>query len=152
MAVTVAPLTTTVMNAVGPNRAGTASGVNNAVSRTAALLAIAALGGVLATAFDARLDEALARAHLGADALAAIEAQRHRLGGIELPPGLPEAVAAQAHAAIGEAFVAGFRRVMIVSAGLALLSAVAAWWLISGRARHDAQQDAAAPRGDAGNS
>jgi EmrB/QacA subfamily drug resistance transporter len=148
MAVTVAPLTTTVMNAVGPSRAGTASGVNNAVSRAAALLAIAALGGILAAAFDAQLDEALAHARLPSDTVAAISAQRHRLGGIELPPGLPQALVSQAHSAIGEAFVAGFRRVMIVSAGLALLSALAAWWMIGGRSAHapDAAAGTAIPR------
>nr|WP_144007095.1 MFS transporter [Pelomonas sp. KK5] len=133
MAVTVAPLTTTVMNAVDPAHAGTASGVNNAVSRTASLLAIAAFGMVLAAAFDARLDEALLRLQLPAGALEAIAGQRHRLAGLELPSGLSGDLAAQAQAAVDQAFVAGFRQVMMVSAGLALFSALAAWWTIDGR-------------------
>jgi hypothetical protein len=142
MAVTVAPLTTTVMNAVGPELAGTASGVNNAVSRAAGLLAIAVFGVVLSRVFDARLDDALARLALPADLASAIDAQRHRLAGIELPTDLPAATAAHARAAIGDAFVAGFRRVMLLSAALAMLSALAAWMLIDGRA---ARQTAPAP-------
>jgi hypothetical protein len=37
------------------------------------------------------------------------------------------------HAIVGQAFVAGFRAVMLCGAGLALASALSAWWLISGR-------------------
>jgi MFS family permease len=85
MAITVAPLTTTVMNSVGPDLAGVASGVNNAVSRAAGLLAIAVFGAVMARG-----------------------------------PGT-------------EAFVAGFRDVMLICAALAALSSVSAWWSIDDR-------------------
>src|SRR5205085_3926898 len=59
MAVTVAPLTATVMNSAGAQAAGTASGVNNAVSRVAGLLAIALFGLLMAGAFEASLRDAL---------------------------------------------------------------------------------------------
>jgi hypothetical protein len=133
MTITIAPLTTTVMNAVGQQLAGTASGVNNAVSRAAGLLAIAALGVVLAHVFDARLHDALSHAGLPADVADDVFAQRRKLAAIAAPAGAASEVAAQVHRVVGEAFVAGFRTVMLIGAGLALASAISAWFLIDGR-------------------
>ena len=135
MTVTVAPLTTTVMNAVGPGQAGVASGVNNAVSRAAAVLAIAVFGVLMAWAFDAALAERLRGLGASPAATAFLEAERSKLAGAAMPPGLDAATAAALRRAVAESFVAGFRWVMLVSAGLALLSAFCAWRMIRDGAR-----------------
>jgi MFS family permease len=134
MSITVAPLTTTVMNAVAKEWAGTASGINNAVSRAAALLAIALFGLVLTMAFDASLDNQLRHQHAPASLVSAIVAQRHKLAGIVVPDNYPDATKAAMKHAVDVSFVAGFRWVMLVSAMLALLSGVSAWMFIAGRA------------------
>jgi EmrB/QacA subfamily drug resistance transporter len=130
MTVTVAPLTTTVMNAVGPELAGVASGVNNAVSRAAAVLAIAVFGAVMAWAFDAALAGHLRDMGASPQVSAFLEAERSRLAGATVPPGLDAATAAAVKRAVAESFVAGFRWVMLIGAGLAVLSAISAWLMI----------------------
>lgn len=126
MAISVAPLTTTVMNSVDPNRAGTASGVNNAISRIAALLAVAALGTLLTGAFQSALDRNLNHFAVATAARAHVEAQRSRLAAAETDDPL-------ARQAIDEAFVAGYRDVLWVATALAAVSSLVAAILITTR-------------------
>ena len=73
LAMTVAPLTTTVLDSVEEHRAGVASGVNNAVSRVAGLLAIAALGAVVSAQFASVLDDRIDGRELSPTASAAVD-------------------------------------------------------------------------------
>src|SRR5713101_6711531 len=79
MAVSVAPLTTTVMASVGQDKSGVASGINNAVSRTASLLAIAIFGVVMLHAFSRNLSYGLARIDASEDVRRSIYEQRVKL-------------------------------------------------------------------------
>jgi len=133
MAVSVAPLTTTVMNAVGQDKAGVASGVNNAVSRIGGLLGIAVLGIAIQHAFNHKLDRRLAPLRLAPGVQRAIDEQRTRLAGAELPSGVDDQTRAALREAINESFVFGFRVVMMIAVGLALASALSAFILIEGK-------------------
>jgi EmrB/QacA subfamily drug resistance transporter len=130
MATAVAPLTTTVMGAVEQRHAGLASGINNAVSRVASLLSIAVLNLVLATVFMGAFDNRLAELPLPPPAREALAAERGKLAGAQIPSDLSADLQAAARQAVDEAYVAGFRVVMLIAAGLAASSALSAWLLI----------------------
>jgi ABC-type multidrug transport system fused ATPase/permease subunit len=133
MAVSVAPLTTTVMNAVPAKRAGVASGVNNAVSRIAGLLGIAVLGIVVVHSFNRELDRRLAPMGLSAEVRRDIDAQRVKLAGAELSSNADERPRLALKQAINESFVFGFRLVMLTSLCLALASALVAFMVIENK-------------------
>ncbi|HSU14013.1 MFS transporter [Longimicrobium sp.] len=130
MSIAVAPLTTAVMGAVESRHAGVASGINNAVSRAAGLLSIAAFGLVAIGAFGGALPDRLAANRVPADVGRAVEAQHVRLAAAAAPPGAPPAVRAAADRAVDEAFVHAFRVVMLVAAAMAAASGIIGWMMI----------------------
>jgi len=130
MAISVAPLTTTVMNAVPQSQAGAASGINNAVSRIAGLLAVAVFGLILYVGFNRALDHRL-------DALSLSHAERQ-----EVDRARPNLAATKSdnplvNRAIAESFLAGYQIILWTAIGLALISALSAQSLNPGKTDFD---------------
>ncbi|MGC1784529.1 MAG: MFS transporter [Acidobacteriaceae bacterium] len=130
MAITVAPLTTVVMNSAGQDSVGAASGINNAVARIAGVLAIAVLGIVMVNAFGAHLNRSLVHLSLPPGVLKRLQLSEIKLAGLPVPAGLSLATTAAIQGAIEEAFVFGFRIVMLICVGLSVASSAVAWLMI----------------------
>ena len=122
LSITVAPLTTTVMQSLPAAEAGIASGVNNAVSRIAALLTVALFGLVLTSGFNRSLDGAIRHMALSSANRQALAQERSKLAGAQIED--PEL-----RLALEKAFVVGFHDVLWISAALAMLGACCAQML-----------------------
>lgn len=123
MAVSVAPLTTVVMAAVDASHSGTASGINNAVARVAGLLSVAVLGAVLLGAFSLRLNRSLSDLGVPREAMLDLQSSEIKLAAMDVPKELDGTMAAAVESSISRAFVFGFRFIMLICAGLAVISA-----------------------------
>ena len=121
MAVTVAPLTTTVMAAVPSDHAGVASGINNTVARVAGLLAVAVFGVVLVRKFDADVMPRLDRMALSPTVKAQVAKELPKMAGGDFSSvSLEAARLADVQQSVNDAFVGGFRLVVLEAAVLAL--------------------------------
>jgi MFS family permease len=123
MVISVAPLTTTVMNSVPAHQAGVASGINNAVASVANLLAVAILGAVALTVLDHALNRQLLTSGLSSPVRQALERARDSF---VIEPSLSGIQGTDRHVAeaiIKGALAEGIQVVMFVASGLALASA-----------------------------
>jgi EmrB/QacA subfamily drug resistance transporter len=127
MAITVAPLTATVMDAVESEHSGVASGINNAVARVAGLLAIAVFGVMLVAAFEHHSAPRLDRLQLAAPVRAAVDRELTKMAGADasvvgtMDPSQQSAV----RHIVDESFLSAFRVVMVATTPLALAAAAA---------------------------
>lgn len=130
MAICVAPLTTTVMGSVSVQHSGVASGINNAVARTAGLLAIAVFGVIVAQIFNQALDARLTQLQIPSSVQSLLAPERSKLAGAVIPASVDAAIVPVLKQAILESFVQAFRWIMGLASGLAILSAITAATMI----------------------
>ncbi len=134
MGIVVAPLTTAVMGAVDQTRAGIASGINNAVARTAGVLAIAILGALVLFVFRSALETRANILQLDPAEKSALVAQADRLGDAQAPAHLPADLKNAVTEQIKLAFVDAFRAAAYVGTALALLAAGLAFLTVPNKA------------------
>lgn len=119
MAVTVAPLTTVVMNSVALDHAGAASGINNAISRVAGLLAIAILGLVMTITFNHHLTNGLKTDSIPPAIQQEIISERSQLANIKTNNVYIQQV-------VKESFIVGYKAVIWIAVALAVASSLSA--------------------------
>jgi EmrB/QacA subfamily drug resistance transporter len=124
MGFTVAPLTTTVMSSVSDRHAGTASGINNATSRIAAVLAVAVLGSVALFHFGAEVRLRAEPLGLAAAVTADLQTEAARLGEASVPTRVTSEQRQEVDMVLRGAFVDTYRLMMLLCMALAAISAV----------------------------
>src|SRR5215207_3948559 len=133
LSILVPAVTTVALNSVDVRHEGLASAINNAFSQTAGLLAVAVLGVIMFISFGSSLDDRLAALNLPPEAKQQLEGEKIQLGAAQAPEGLDAAQSVSVDRAIDEAFVSGYRVVMLVAVAMALASAFSAALLLEGK-------------------
>jgi len=130
LALSVAPVTTAVMNAVDTAFTGTASGINNAVSRVSGLIAIAILGIVMLFLFGLRMDSGMHLQSIPEEVQIAFKGEYINLADAEMPIGISPKIEQKLKELIEISYVSSFNILMYIAASLSLLSALVAWLMV----------------------
>ena len=130
MAISVAPLTTTVMRGAEDRYAGVSSGINNAAARVAGMLAVALLGSVAVGVFGRALDQRLDRLQLSSEVRSALQGEIPKLAEAAVPKNIEPGERKVLERALHESFVRSFKVVSLIAAALAALSGAVAWLTI----------------------
>lgn len=130
MGITIAPLTTSVMSSVATHYSGTASGINNAVSRTAGVLTTAILGGLALFFFIDALSLRTDGIDLSQEARAELRIEAQKLAGAVAPEAVPPEHVSAVEQSIRLAFIDTFQVVLLICASMAILSAIMAALLV----------------------
>ena len=118
MAFTVAPLTTAVMTSVNSRYAGTASGINNAISRVSNVLSNAVFGSLALVLFTAALESRLMDARLSQQEKSEILAQAVNLGNAKVPLTIESEKRIRVGQDFHESFIASYQNIMMLASGL----------------------------------
>ncbi len=121
MSFTVAPLTATVMGAVGNHHTGTASGINNALTRVAGVFANAIFGSLAVLFFSASLQKQVAPLALEPQQQQAVMAQAKNLGNATVPGSIAAANRNNISTAYHTGFIVAYKKILRIAAGLACL-------------------------------
>jgi len=137
MALTVVPLTTTVMNSVDDDKAGIASGINNSVTRIAHTFVNAILGAAAVAIFISYVDDGIASLGLNAEVARAVLSEAINLGEASVPKIVPDDKESRISDIFDNSFIETYRIVGIVSGALAILSSLVATFTVKNYKNED---------------
>jgi EmrB/QacA subfamily drug resistance transporter len=124
MSFTVAPLTATVMSSVSDHLSGTASGVNNALTRIANVFANAIFGALAVLLFAGALQSKVQSIPLDSNVKQAVVKEAANLGNARIPNEFDPKYKAEITKSYRESFIQAYSDIMKISAGLGFLGAL----------------------------
>jgi EmrB/QacA subfamily drug resistance transporter len=123
MAISVVPLTKTVMSSVGDQLSGTASGINNATTRMSNLFAYAIFGALAVFFFSSGMERRLVNSKLSDSDIELIFSETINLGNAQVPDAIPESHRSEIAAFYKESFIDSYESVMKISGMLCVAGA-----------------------------